>query len=268
MANTSDQLHLVIIGAGVAGLSAAISTCLEGHQCTVLEKAAEFQEVGAGLQLTPNATRLLRRWGVLNQLAPVAAAPSSLSVRRFDGSKVLAHDTEWQETMIRRYGAPFWDIHRADLQAALVSRAREVGVDIRTGTEVADIDFSNAAVTIARSGERIQGDVVLAADGLWSRSRDLLFQQATPPQPTGDLAYRIVLTLEDVRHDPELTEWVANPTVNFWVGPESHVVGYSVRAGREFNLVLLCPDNLPEGCTRASADLEEMRDRFKKWDPM
>ncbi|KAH9906352.1 FAD binding domain-containing protein [Xylariomycetidae sp. FL2044] len=268
MASSNNRLHLIVIGGGLAGLAAAISTTLAGHRCTILEKAASFHSVGAGLQLTPNSTRLLRRWDILDALAPVAAIPASLSIRRYDGTRVLCEDPHWQVHMSQLYDAPFWDVHRVDLHTALLERARQLGVTIRTNAEVEDIDFPAAAVRLAVSGEIIRGDVVLGADGLWSRSRDLLLGRSAPPRPTGDLAYRIILSLEDLSHDPELVAWVTKPTVNFWVGPQSHVVGYSVRSGKEFNLVLLCPDDLPEGSMRANANIEEMRELFRGWDPV
>ncbi|PMB67238.1 3-hydroxybenzoate 6-hydroxylase 1 [Beauveria bassiana] len=273
MGSIREPLHLVVIGGGLAGLSAAIATRLEGHRCTLLEKAPEFHEVGAGLQLTPNSTRLLRRWGVLDKLRSKAGIPTQLTVRRYDGSKVLSRADGWDETMQSQYDAPFWDMHRADLQAAMVARARYLGVDVRTGAEVESIDTDAVAVTLAGTREKVQGHVVLAADGLWSRTRaalfpDLLVRAAAAPQPTGDLAYRIILRLENLQHDPELAAWVAKPTVNFWVGADAHAVAYSVRGGTELNLVLLCPDDLPEGCARAQADLEEMRARFQGWDPL
>ncbi|KAM3460918.1 hypothetical protein NHJ6243_005481 [Beauveria neobassiana] len=271
MGSIREPLHLVVIGGGLAGLSAAIATRLEGHRCTLLEKAPEFNEVGAGLQLTPNSTRLLRRWGVLDKLRSKAGIPTQLTVRRYDGSKVLSRADGWDETMQSQYDAPFWDMHRADLQAAMVARARYLGVDVRTGVEVESIDTDAVAVTLAGTREKVQGDVVLAADGLWSRTRDALFPDLLvrgAPQPTGDLAYRIILRLENLQHDPELAAWVAKPTVNFWVGADAHAVAYSVRGGTELNLVLLCPDDLPEGCARAQADLEEMRARFQGWDPL
>jgi salicylate hydroxylase len=292
-----QQLHLVIIGGGIAGLSAAIATTLAGHRCTVLEKAPEFAEVGAGLQLTPNGTRLLAAWGVLNHIAPAAIAePRTLTVRRFDGTRVLAREAQWAADMQHRYGAPFWDVHRADLQSAMLARARELGVCIRSGAEVTGVDFAKAVVTVApvtvagggggsgahtdqttgeKEEEQVCGDVVLAADGLWSQARTLFLSSQesssdppVAPQPTGDLAYRIVLKREDLAGDPELEEWVGRPQVNFWVGPGAHVVGYSLRGGNEFNLVLLCPDDLPPGCSRAAANTDEMKARFHVWDPM
>lgn len=85
--------------------------------------------------------------------------------------------------------------------------------------------------------------------------------------PTGDLAYRIVLNLDDLK-DLELREWVANPKVHIWIGPGSHSVGYSLRAGKIYNIVLLCPDDLPKGVARQAADLDEMKQLFKDWDPI
>lgn len=262
----SFQLHLVVVGAGLAGLAAAISTRLEGHRVTVLEKTTRLEEVGAGLQVTPNASRLFHHWGVFDELSSKAAVPSYLAVRRYDGTRILAHEDCYQEKILERYGAPFWDLHRADLQETLVRRARSLGVDIRLGFDVQHVDFQRAAV-VAQDGQKVQGDLVLGADGLWSRTTSFLLQQQLTPTPTGDLAYRIILNLEDIE-DPELRDLVSNPSVNFWIGPESHVVGYSLRQGRMYNLVLLRPDDLPEHVSRSAADVDEMRKLFEPWDPM
>ena len=259
-------LHLIIIGAGLAGLAAAISTRLEEHRVTILEKSSELQEVGAGLQITPSASRLFRRWGVFDQLEDCAAVPMTLSVRRYDGVKVLAHEKLFQEKIMSRYGSPFWDIHRADLQRVLVARTMALGVDLRLSAEVVDIHFTAAEVLI-RGGEKVHGDLVLAADGLWSRSRSLFSGRQITPKPTGDLAYRILLKLDDIR-DPELRKWVSEPRVTLWAGPYSHAVGYSVRKGCAFNIVLLCADDLPEDVSVAKGKVKELRKLFDNWDPM
>ncbi|KAI8630643.1 putative monooxygenase [Xylariaceae sp. FL1651] len=277
------QLHLIVVGAGLAGLAAAISTRLEGHCVTIVEKVPQLEEIGAGLQVTPNATRLFHHWGVYDELRSKAASPSYLAVRRFDGTQLLAYEDRFQEKMLERYGAPFWDLHRADLQAALVRRAVSLGVDIQAGCEVKDIDFDRATIT-ARDGRTFAGDLILGADGLWSRTRNVMIQQElapqptgdiahkvmlqreTVPQPTGDLAYRIILNIDDIK-DPELRQLVSKPSVNFWIGPRSHAVGYSIRQGHTYNLVLLWPDDLPVDVSRASANVEEMRMLFEDWDP-
>lgn len=259
------QLHLIVVGAGLAGLAAAISTRLEGHRVTVLEKAAKLEEVGAGLQVTPNSSRLFHHWGVYDELSPKAASPAYLAVRRYDGTRLLAYEEDFQKKISQKYGAPFWDVHRADLQEALVNRARSLGVDIVLDADVQHVDFKDATVT-TKNGRIVKGDLILGADGLWSTTRSFLLQQQLTPKPTGDLAYRIILNLEDIG-DPELRELVSNPSVNFWIGPDSHVVGYSLRQGRMYNLVLMRPDDLPEHVSRAAANVDEMRKLFETWDP-
>lgn len=260
------QLYLIVVGAGLAGLAAAISSCLEGHKVIVLEKVTKLEEIGAGLQVTPNATRLFQRWGVFDELSSKAAVPSYLAVRRYDGTQVLARDDRFQDKILERYGCPFWDIHRADLQIALVNRAKSLGVEMRLGTEVVDFDSLEGTVTTA-IGDIIKGDVILGADGLWSKSRSLFLGKQMDPHPTGDLAYRIILHVDNIQ-DPELKELVSKPCVNFWAGPNSHVVGYSIRQGQTYNLVLLTPDDLPDHVSREAADVDEMRKLFEDWDPM
>jgi salicylate hydroxylase len=274
---------LVVVGAGLAGLAAAISTRLEGHRATVLEKVPKLEEIGAGLQVTPNATRLFHRWGVYDELSGKAASPSYLAVRRYDGTQLLAYEERFDDKMLYRYGAPFWNLHRADLHAVLVRRALALGVEIHVACEVENIDFDRAVVTTV-DNRTFNGDLILGADGLWSRTRSvmvqrelasqstgdlasrIMLQRETVPRPTGDLAYRIVLNIEDIQ-DPELRQLVSNPAVNFWIGPRSHAVGYSIRQGRTYNLVLLWPDDLPADVSRASANVDEMRKLFENWDP-
>ena len=263
---SSYKLHLVVIGAGLAGLAAAITTAAEGHKVTLLEKVHDLREVGAGLQVTPNATRLLKHWGVYEELEPLAAAPSALTVWRYDGTRILAREPSFQEKIMAQYDSPFWDLHRVDLQRALVARTQSLGVHIRLDSDITEIDFS-ATTAILAGGERITGDVILAADGLWSNCRALFLGKPSPPLPTGDLAYRIILHKDEV-DDPELRAWIEKPTVTFWAGPYSHVVAYSIRAGKTFNLVLICPDDLPDNVSRAEGNVEEMKKLFAGWDPM
>jgi salicylate hydroxylase len=228
-------------------------------------------EVKAGLQLTPNATRLFKIWGVYDELLKKATVPTQLSVHRYDGTKLLAHEPQFQEQIMERYGSPFWDMHRVDLQQALARRAEELGVTIRLGCKVKtlDLDGPSPAVTL-ESGETIAGDVVLCADGLWSTTRSQFLGAPTPAKLTGDLAYRIVINTSDL-HGPDaaqLRKFITDSAVNFWAGPNSHVVSYTLRAGEMFNIVLLCPDNLPPEVTKTAGDLEEMKKLFERWDPL
>ncbi|CAH0033308.1 unnamed protein product [Clonostachys rhizophaga] len=258
-------LDIVIVGAGLSGLAASVSCALSGHQVTVFESAKELVEVGAGLQVTPNSTRILQEWQLPEKLWQSAAVPTYLAVHRYSG-KVLAMERDFDKKMRSRYGAPFVDLHRVDLQLALYERAKQLGVKFHLGEKVDSID-SEQAIVITQSGRTAQADLIVAADGLWSRCRQCYLNKDEPPMPTGDLAYRVLLSLNEIG-DPELREWVSKPSVHFWIGPGAHAVGYSLRAGDLYNIVLLVPDDLPGGVRRQEGSVEEMKALFKEWDPI
>ena len=258
----TPPLHLLIIGAGLSGLAASISTALSGHFVTIFESSPNLHEIGAGLQLTPNGTQLLSKWGIADDLGPKATAPSTMCIRRFDG-RVLARRQDYHQG---GYGSPMWCLHRVDLQLALARRAEALGVVLRLGCKVTGVGFEDATVVL-ESGERVKGDLVLAADGLWSAARSLFLGQPTMPKPTGDLAYRILLRAEDIA-DEELRAWVTKPGLNIWIGPGMHIVAYSIQGGSMYNMVLLVPDDLPKDTAKGQGDIWEMQRLFENWDPM
>ena len=282
---SSTPLHVTIVGAGLAGLASAISLSLatetlqsvQRPKILILDSLPSLSTPGAGLQLTPNATRLLSRWSLLPQIEAVCAEPTKLLVHRYSDGKVLACDERFNERIRSRYdGFPFLDVHRGDLQRALYDRAIELGVEVRFDSKVADVKYAGD-ITTGRSvqvttngGETIKTSLLVGADGIWSKTREALLGHPDPPLPTGDLAYRIVLPLSTLTNDPTLHAFVSQPQCHFWIGPQSHVVGYSMRSGSErmYNLVLLCPDDLPADVARAEGDLPEMRKLFEGWDPI
>ncbi|KAJ5182109.1 hypothetical protein N7449_012256 [Penicillium cf. viridicatum] len=262
------SLNIVVIGAGLGGLAAALSIKQESphHDVLVVESAHVLAEIGAGLQLTPNATRLLLRWGLRSSLEHLASSPEEFVVRRYDGQKLLGERQGFAAEMLDKFGSYYWDMHRADLQLAMYERAKALGVQFQFGVLITEVNPSIPEL-ISDKGEKFTGDLIIAADGLWSKTRSAVRGQPSPPLPTGDLAYRIVLHTKDLEHK-ELLDFTKKSRVCLWVGPDCHAIYYPLRNNSLINIVLLVPDNLPDNVAKMPGSVSEMKEIFQGWDPL
>ncbi|KAJ4382603.1 hypothetical protein N0V86_001825 [Didymella sp. IMI 355093] len=264
-----SKLDVIIVGAGLGGLGAAISILLEGHNVQILEVAAEIGEIGAGIQCLPNSTRVLISWGLEDALSKSATTPRLCNMIGWKGQKISDMDFHEYEAQC---GTPFWDFHRANLHMALLDRAIELGAKLTTNSRVVDVEYesssaSTRAIAVCANGERHTADLVVGADGINSKCREILLGHDDPPLLTGDLAYRLLLDTEQMMQDPELKSFVEDPQVNYWIGPDAHAVNYVLRGGKLFNMVLLVPDDMPAGANTLAGNVEEMRALYKDWDP-
>ncbi|MCJ1269938.1 hypothetical protein MMC22_009831 [Lobaria immixta] len=207
----------------------------------------------------------LNRWGVEDILEPDVTKLAGLRIHRFSG-RLLAHGTAYDEGIQKYPNSPLWGMHRVDLQSGLARRAKDVGVELIMAAKVTAVDFNAPAVTLI-DGQRITGDLVVGADGLRSSTRSLFAGRHTPPQPTGHMAYRIVVDADKLE-DNELKAYIAQPMTNLWYGPQAHAVSYPLRGGKLLNIALLVMDDLPEDIAKANGNLEEMKERFEDWDPI
>ena len=168
------------------------------------------------------------------------------------------------------YGAPYLLIHRADLHRVLLQRARDLGVDIKLAAEIADdgIDAVNACVRLM-NGEVYSGDLILGADGERSLCRDLLLGRQDLLQRTGDVIFRFVLHVSELRERGELAELVDRAPINYWMGPNAHVVSYVMRKGDLLNIVLTAAEEAGESVQQPGiqkVEVGELRRRFAGWD--
>ncbi|KAK5021756.1 hypothetical protein LTS07_010651 [Exophiala sideris] len=261
-------MKVIVVGAGLGGLACAIACRQGGLDVLILERAPKILPVGAGIQVSPNASRIARRLGILPKLLAIAIEPEQLEMRRYDTGNII-HIRPGREGMREKYGAPWFVIHRADYHEVMLETAKDLGVEVRLGCNVEHLDFISPQVTLS-NGETLKADVIVGADGLWSTTRELLLEHPSPPIETGDLAYRATLPYEYIKslHDPEIDELCQREVVSVWLGPEKHCVFYPIQDGKVFNLVLLRPDNMPSGARTEKASLEEMRQSFDGWHPI
>ncbi|KAF7590660.1 hypothetical protein BBP40_002552 [Aspergillus hancockii] len=258
-------MKVIIIGAGLGGLTCAIACRRENLDVTVLERAEELLPVGAGIQIPPNGARVLQELGLMDQVLAKGAIVESMDLRRYKDGRTIT-SMPCGETVVREYGAPWIIIHRADYLQILSDEARRLGAEIRFRTTLKDVDFESTEAVV-EGGERIEGDAIIGADGLWSKVRGIIYARPRLPLETGDMAYRAVLPKQKLEalDDPDINGLLNKVAVTAWLGPEKHAVFYPVRGGEEYNLVLLKPDNLPAGVRTDQGDLEEVQMGFKDW---
>ncbi|KAA8910688.1 hypothetical protein FN846DRAFT_897907 [Sphaerosporella brunnea] len=259
------SLDVVIVGAGLGGLAAAIGTQLAGHRVTVVEQAHHLAEVGAGIQVPPNASRILAQWDLLGSFSKESTSPHAFRIRGYSTGELMC-EQQLIPTAVETYGAPYCNVHRADYHNLLIDKCYSLGVRVLLNSRVVSADFNAPSITLA-SGETLTADLVIGADGLKSNLRSLLLGRPSPPYLTGDLAYRILISADLMRADPDLAELAAKPIINVWMGPRAHAMCYLLKGGSVYNIVLCCPDNLPADINIARAAPGELEEFFATWDP-
>ncbi|MEV5651971.1 FAD-dependent oxidoreductase [Nocardia sp. NPDC052254] len=225
---TTMNPDVLVVGGGIGGLSAAFALSRLGLRVRVLERAKEFGEVGAGLQLAPNCTRILDDYGLLDEAKTRGVVPGRMVMRdAVDGDELTALDLRDLE---RRYGFPYLVIHRSDLHALFLRACRDAGVELLTEQNVTGYGrHGDTATATTESGIVHEAGVVIAADGLHSVARTLFVDDE--PVSSAYVAYRGTVPIEQVDRPVDLSEVVVH------VGPQCHFVHYGLRGGALLNQV-------------------------------
>jgi salicylate hydroxylase len=250
---------VVVAGAGIGGLTVALALAQQGFRVVVLEKAERLEEAGAGLQLSPNASRVLIDLGLQPRLAARAVTPDAISIMSARSGGEIARLPLGEAATISA-GAPYWVMHRADLQAALLAEVNDnPDIELRLGCQFEDAVAHAKGLTVAqRRGVTRRQDVAMAligADGIWSTVRGQLFPQAQP-RFSGMIAWRG--TIEASRLPREFGE----RRVQFWMGPNAHLVAYPIAGARPINVVALLPGTWNRPGWSAPGDIADIKNRF------
>ena len=256
-------MTVLIAGAGIGGLAAALSLHQAGIPARIFERARQLDEVGAGVQISPNGARVLHALGLERALDVVAFRPQAIELREYRSGLVIAR-TALGDELAARYGAPYYHIHRADLHAVLERAVRErCGDVIALDRGVEDVNQTDDRVELTLSdGTQVSGDIVIGCDGIHSSVRRALFG---PEQPdfTGHVAWRGVVPADRLKGVD------LRPVATSWMAPHSHAVTYFLRCGQLVNFVGVTEQSgwRSESWTE-SGSKADLRRAFAGWHPI
>ncbi len=253
---SSNPLPVIVAGGGIGGLAAALALVRRGFRVQVLEQAPEIGEIGAGIQLGPNAFSAMDALGVGPKARGRAVYTDELVMHdAVDESLVGRLPTG--EAFRQRFGNPYAVIHRVDVHLSLLEGVRESGqVEFFTNTRVVDIEQSGAVVTaMCADGQRYTGQAIIGAEGVRSVVRQKYVND--PPRVTGHVVYRAVVDKKDF---PENLKWNA---ASLWAGPKCHLVHYPLRGGEQYNVVVTFHSRQTEEWGVTEGSKEEVQSYFQ-----
>ena len=250
---------IFVAGAGIGGLTASLALAAKGFRVVVLEKAERLEEAGAGVQLSPNASRVLIALGLQPRLAGIAVTPEAISLMSVRSGGAVAR-LPLGAPAASRAGAPYLVIHRGELQAALLAEVREHhDIELRLGCQFEDVASHAKGLSVfQRTGAARRQDLALAligADGIWSAVREHVSPRSQP-QFSGLIAWRGTLDAT------QLPREYAARAVQLWMGPNAHLIAYPISGARQINIVAVVPGTWNRPGWNTQGEGNELRDVF------
>jgi salicylate hydroxylase len=256
MSAATSALPVLVAGGGIGGLAAALALVRRGFAVTVLEQAPEIGEIGAGIQLGPNAFHAFDALGI-GPKARGRAVYTDDMVMHDALDEALVARIPTGEAFRQRFGNPYAVIHRVDVHLSLLEGAQETGrVQFHTSTRVEQIEQTADSVTVTcGNGRTFTGQALIGADGVRSVVRAQYVND--PPRVTGHVVYRAVVDRQDF---PQDLQWNA---ASIWVGPNCHLVHYPLRGGEQYNVVVTFHSRQPEQWGVTEGSPEEVQSYFQ-----
>lgn len=252
----THELRIAVVGAGIAGLTVAAALARAGLRCEVFEQAPYLAEVGAGIQVAPNAARLLHRLGLADHLRDVAVRPRAIQMHRWDDGDPIMRTPLGPECE-ELFGAPYYLVHRADLHGGLLELLPQ-GI-VRLGLRCTHVEEREDEVELRfEDGRTVRADLVIGADGIHSVMRDRLVRDR--PRFSGQTIYRGLVPAE------RLPAMAAEPKVRLWLGPDQHVVAYPISRGTQISFGATTPsDGWRTESWSAAGDVASLAAAYSGW---
>ncbi|MQB00631.1 MAG: NAD(P)-binding protein [Actinobacteria bacterium] len=226
----AERVPFLVIGGGIGGLTASLAAASAGYEVHLIEQNPDFVEIGAGIQLAPNAARVLDRLGLFDAVEAVSVKPQNLFLMHTESGKVLTR-LAFGKAFRRRYGYPYVVLHRGDLLGILLDACKQhPGITLETNKKMVEIsDLGNSMRVACEDGTEYDCDAVVGVDGLWSRARS--YVSSDEPIYHGYVAFRGAIPTSDVPFSVESDDEF------IWIGPGKHFVQYPIRRGELYNQV-------------------------------
>ncbi len=256
-------MDIALVGAGIGGLTAAACLLRDGHRVRIYEQAGQVSEVGAAVQMSANAVKVLYHLGLKERLESVAVKPTAFEFRRFDTGELL-HEIKLGQDHEARHGHPYYQVHRVDLHAALMEVVHQLDPQaLQLGYRAARVqEDGQGAEVFFEDGRYARAELLIGSDGIKSVVRKHVVD-TEPPVFTGQVAWRLAIPIERIA--PDLRPALVS---SIWCGPKNHAVMYYMRSGQVLNFVGCVERPWEEESWTSRKPWEELDQDYAGWHPI